>query len=275
MKFYSNRKPIEVTSDYEIDGTPLEVKQKWLSPCSLTLANATVILLLNKPYNGKNTLFLERDWTTRASDNEDDFELVAAHNKEIQSHFEGLELLTVGVEAAIGASMSSVYISENFWICPESKWCLDMKKVHAVFFERMSSYTRTFDIVFCGNDNVIDTLTSISRKQDYKRVMDILSPKCTVYSTGPDPLDWRELIKFKKKQHSWKEVAEYANSQEDSEESEEEWVQGETDEEFTDESSEEYQTDTSEEESTDEDIVQILDHDYDNYERQSKIARHL
>jgi hypothetical protein len=273
MKFYNNRKPIEVTSDYQINGTQLDVKKKWLSPCTLTLAHSTVVLLLNTPYNGKSVLFLERDWTVQASDKEDDFELVTTHNKEIQNHFENLDVLEEGIDAAVGASMSTVYISEDYWVAPSCKWLLDMSKVDAVFFERMCSYTRTFDIVFCGGNNTLDTLNSVSRKKDHGKVMELLTKSCAVYSTGPDPLDWKDLIRFKKNQHTWKEVADYANSQEDgSEESDEEWIQGQTDDELSDEISDGYTTDVLEESSDDD--VNILDNeDYEKYERQSKKAR--
>ena len=273
MKFYSNRKPIEITNDYQINGETLDVKKKWLAPCTLTLANSTVILLLNKPFDNKTVLYLEKDWTVNASDKEDDFELVSEHNKMVQSFFGDLELLNNGIEAAIGASMSSVYISKQFWICPGNKWLLDMSQVEAVFLERMCSYTRTFDIVFCGNNIILESLNSISRKKDHKQVMDILTDVCTVYTTGPDPLEWKDLLKFKKNGHTWKEVANKANTQQDSsEESEEEWVQGQTEDEYSEVSEYDY-SDLGEEGSEDE-YVHVLDNeDYDNYERQSKKAK--
>jgi hypothetical protein len=103
--------------------------------------------------------------------------------------------------------MAEVYNSGDFLICPGTKQLVDLSTVDAVFFERMSSYQKNFDVSFAHKDNSITSIFTINRKNSFKVLRQMVKEK-EVYEGGPDPLPWAIMLKTKKeKKVSWEELS--------------------------------------------------------------------
>lgn len=182
--------------------------------CSLRKEHVNVVLILSQDYKKKSFLFLEYSWLQHNKKLEDE-DRVEISNKECcilfdklpnfkkvsteDNHFEGRFDGTY--------DMGIIYDTGDYLICPTTKQILELRKVEAVFLERMSSYQKNFDVTFCFNDNVSSIFT-VNRKKYYNVLRTMLKGK-EVYEGGPDPLVWPAMLKMKKQENfSWKRLAE-------------------------------------------------------------------
>lgn len=210
----------------------------YLSPASLTKEFAYVCIRLNVPLMQKkygNCIFLRSDsWLKKQTDEENDAMIVDNMNKKIYEICPMI-LLSMNVEATPGAKMekTDVFIQDKQLICPELNFYYNFENVDVVFYQRFTSYTRTFDLTFVLKNKKRMDLTVIDRKK-YMKDLDkyFKENNIEVVKTGPDPINWADVYeRHYKYQFDWIHV--YMPPS-DTEEEEDEWVQGETDEELSD-----------------------------------------
>lgn len=210
----------------------------YLSPASLTKEFAYVCIRLNVPLMQKkygNCIFLRSDsWLKKQTDEENDAMIVDNMNKKIYEICPMI-LLSMNVEATPGAKMekTDVFIQDKQLICPELNFYYNFENVDVVFYQRFTSYTRTFDLTFVLKNKKRMDLTVIDRKK-YMKDLDkyFKENNIEVVKTGPDPINWADVYeRHYKYQFDWIHV--YMPPS-DTDEEEDEWVQGETDEELSD-----------------------------------------
>lgn len=202
-------------------------------PATLTTEYAYVAVVLNVPLQQKKygqCMFLRSSsWLKKQTDKENDTEIVDQLNSSITSYLNVNEL-TSKVEAIPGSKMEKedVYLMDNQLICPVLKFYFNFQEVDVVFYERFTSYTKTFDITFVMKNKKRLSLSLVERKK-YMTQMDTYfkENKIEVVKTGPDPVMWDDAYeRHFKYQLDWYQV--YMVESE-SEEEEEEWVAGSTD----------------------------------------------
>lgn len=240
--------------------------------CSLSKEHVNVVILLSQEYKKKKELFLEYSWLQHNKKMEDE-ERVEVANEECCVLFDKLpSFLKVADEESFEGrfdgtyDMGKVYNAGDYLLCPTTKKILDLNTVDAVYFERMSSYQKNFDITFCYGENSTTSIFTVNRKKYYKVVQGMLEKK-EVYEGGPDPLPMPGMLKVKKEQKlTWKQLSDMFLGSEDqeaddgssdwSEGSEEEDDEEDDDAEFdnlVEEEEEEIEGEVSESESEDED----------------------
>ena len=257
-----------------LDGEKLEIKQKYFTPCSGSCPEATLTLLLNNKVNGTDVLFLEKQWDYNHN-GEDDRPIINKLNDSIVELAQPTQDVLKSFEARPDGSFdtSTVYVSKTHILCPLSKSIYDLNAVDAVFLERVSSYTRSFDVtlvfpVDSRGKHATFQFSAIDRKKNLNLVKDMFK---TAYETGPDPIPWNLLLRKKKDENlSWDDVHKLLeDGQEEEEDEEDDWKPGETDEEETDEEEYDYPDEEElEDEETDSDTETGLEgnEDYDNWE---------
>ena len=281
MNFLLGKKTVHVEKKFE--NLDLSISKLYFKPCTLTEGNAYVIVLLNTPYQGKKTLFLSKDWSKKTTKNEDDSEYVDNFNEEIID-FLGIEddnicdEDTAQFDCVVNNTfeMHTVFCIENYLFCPEASWVLALQNVNAIFMERMSSYTRTFDVSFMDNSRRIAQLSAIHRKEHRKTIEGLLPD--ALFVTGPDPIEWRPLLQLKRNKNlSWSDVhKEIENQVEAEEDSGSEWQAGETEDDESEDVDEwidleAEEEEEAEEESSDESSEEETElSDYDKWELSSK-----
>lgn len=280
------KKNTKVNKLFEDIGGEDNVSKKFFKPCTLTDGIACAILILNRAFKGQRVLFCTRDWSKKETNCEDDTEFVEQFNKEMIEAFNvpestTMDETTLQFEAVVGGQfeMSKIFSVDSYLLAPDAKLVLNTKHVKAVFLERMSSYTRTFDFSIVNDIKVIIEFSAIHRRDSHKTILSIFK-NVEVYTTGPDPLEWPQLLQLKKNNNlNWAGVhkALLNVSKCDSEEEGSEWEAGNTEDE---EEESEYS------ESDEEDLESVRDSkssgewssseheasesDYDRYERLSR-----
>ena len=286
------KKNTKVNKLIEDIGGEENVSKKFFKPCTLTDGIACAILVLNNAFKGERVLFCTRDWSKKETNCEDDTEFVASFNKEMMEAFNIPESVamdedTLQFEAVVGSQfeMTKVFSIDSYLLAPDAKLVLNTKHVKAVFLERMCSYTRTFDFSIVNDNKVIEEFSAIHRKDSHKTILSIFK-NVEVYTTGPDPLEWPQLLELKKNNNlDWAGVWAHLcqNLHDDASEDEEsEWEAGNTEDE---ESESEYSEVDEEEEgaekddtgdfSSSEDEASESETDYDRYERLSRPTKKI
>ena len=170
----------------------LKVKNKFFSKCTLKKGKAELIIDLVEPYNKKNTLFFYMAWTHYGSDSEEDDEIVNGINDDIVKRFQITDNELLQEDTAIEArvektfDLSKVYFSNTHVVSPNAKF-IAPRTFDAAFCERLTSYTKTFDLTMVKDKKTIH-FTSIPRKQYFATIKKHFS---SLYETGPDPLPWK------------------------------------------------------------------------------------
>lgn len=284
MKFKQtnkSNKTVELTAkdgDLYLDNKKLEIKQKYFTPCTGSRPEATLTLLLNDEVNGSNVVFLEKQWDYNHS-GEDDRPIINKLNESIVDLAQPCRDELKSFEARPDGSFdpAMVFVSKTHILCPLSKSIYDLNKLEAVFLERVSSYTRSFDVTLVfpadsrGKHKTFQ-FSAVDRKKNLNLVKEIFT---NAYETGPDPIPWSLFLKKKKDENlTWDKLHKLLeDGQEEDDEDEDDWKPGETDEEETDEEEFDYPDEEElEDEETDSDDEPGLEgnEDYDNWEASSK-----
>lgn len=232
MFFTINRKKTKVVREngkIKIDEKEIHPTGSFILPATLKKECAYVVVeTSNKTYYLKSVSWLEKE-----NDTSDDHQLVEDLNNEIKDLFQDTMLSTETFEALVSGKFEAydIYSFKNALYAPEHGWKLSLNNLDVVFFERLTSYTKTFDITLIYKDKKMVHLSNIYRKQ-YLDQVELLLKDETVYKTGPDPVDWDDAkTKHYDNGVAWEHVIDDESAKEDSEE---EWVAGETDEEESD-----------------------------------------
>lgn len=275
-----------------MDNIALDIKKTYFFPCDLSHGDAHLAIHFNTPpkKDDKKVYFFRRNWLNKPitkRKNDDDEATVNELNSaihELALSGEGYVHCSidqqVGFEGRIDKTfdLSKIYSTDEVVISPQGKLFLEMKNIDAVFLERLTSYTRSFDLTFVYGDSTL-SVSTIQRKQYLKLIKKVFAKK-GCYETGPDPLPWGDMFKRKKADNlSWNDIHEILTNVEDvTEDESSEWEAGNTeDEEEEDEydypDEEEYdenelKDNIYETESDDDDILD--DEDYDAWESKRK-----
>lgn len=242
------------------------VKHVFIFPCTLTSGDVEIVILFHTPtsINNKTELFLRRNWCNQPmgkfNDDEDDLS-VKELNDAVQKLFESCTttILTGGFEGRVEKTfeLSRIFVANNYIISPNAKLIRSLENCNAIFFERVTSYTRTFDMT-CIFGNATFSVVSIQRKVSFAYVKDVLK-KHQIYETGPDPIPWNMMLKKKQEEKlSWKQMHDLISGENDtSDDDESEWSEGQTDD---DENEEDEESEESEDCVDDEDEVDYIDY---------------
>ena len=234
-----------------MDDTELkDIKKTYFFPCSLTSGDAYLVIQFGSaPKNdGKKVYFFRRNWLNKPITASDDDEAVVKEmNSAIHDSYYGLGFPSrrfnpnSGFEGRIDKTfeMSNIYDGRDAIISPQGKLFIEKKNIDAVFLERLTSYTRTFDVTIVFGDSKLG-ISTVQRKKHFKYVKDTFE-EVGCYETGPDPLPWNDMFKRKRQDNlTWEALHKIITEvEEESEDDSSEWEEGETDEE-DDEEDEEY-----------------------------------
>lgn len=273
-----------------------DIKSVYFFPCSLTHGDAYLVMHFGiaPKKDNKNVYFFRRNWLNKPiKKNDDDKVVIDQLNKAIMDTYSGIGVNISfnqelsGFEGRVDKTfdMSKTYaIWEDAGKCgvvinPQAKLFMQFKHIDAIFIERLTSYTRSFDLTFVFGDSKL-SISTIQRKQYLKYVQQEFKQK-EVYETGPDPLPWKDMFKRKKQDDlTWADIHTLLNDQDEASEDESsEWEAGNTED---DEDDEEYEYPDEDEfdenelkdgiyednSDTDEDTL-IDDEDYDEWENNS------
>lgn len=272
-----------------MDDTELKnIKKAYFFPCSLTSGDAHLVIHFGSaPKNdGKKVYFFRRNWLNKPITASDDDEAVVKElNSAIHASYGGLGHdhhsfgQQSGFEGRIDKTfeMSKIFDGHDVLISPQAKLFMEKKNIDAVFLERLTSYTRTFDATIIFGDSKLG-ISSIQRKKDIKYVKETFRD-VGCYETGPDPLPWNDMFKRKRQDNlTWDQLHTIITEvDDDSEDDSSEWEEGQTEEEDDEEYDypEEDEVDPDElkegiyvsESDTDDEIINVLDdEDYDEWE---------
>lgn len=264
-----------------LDGNEIaNIKKIYFYPCSLNRGDAHLIILLNEPHMDKTSYFFRRNWLSKPlKKSDDDVQVVTELNDAIgrfstdvldhQQSFEGMVDKTW--------EMTNIFITEEGFLAPGAKLFKDFKYIDCIFFERLTSYTRTFDIALISGDCKLG-ISAVHRKKSLQHIKDrLFTQPLDLYETGPDPLPWDQLFKRRKNDGTdWGDLHKLvSNKQDDEQDEESDWAPGETEddeeEEYDYPSEEEVSQEEEENYSSDSDFETPLEDndDYDAYEKRT------
>lgn len=273
-----------------------DIKKTYFFPCDLSHGDAHLVIHFGTApkKDGKKVYFFRRNWLnkpiTKRRNHDDDELTVKELNSAIDEFIlqgEGYTHCSIGQQIGFEGridktfDLSKIYATNDVIISPQGKLFMEMKNIDAVFLERLTSYTRSFDLTFVYGDSKL-SISTIQRKQYLKLIKEIFAKK-GCFETGPDPLPWNDMFKRKKADNlSWKEIHDILTNVEDvTEDESSEWEAGNTDDEEEDEEydypdedefdEDELKDDIYETESDDDDILD--DSDYDEWESKTKRKR--
>lgn len=257
------------------------IKTTYFYPCALNRGDAHLIVLLDDGSGQNKTYFFRRNWLSKpVKKMDDDVKVVNELNAAMQVYASDILTHENSFEGQFDKvwEMTDIFIVPEGILSPAAKIFKDFKYIDCVFFERVTSYTRSFDISLIFGDSKLG-ISAVNRKKSLQLIKDKLSSASdvtNVYETGPDPLPWDNLFRQRKNTGvSWQQIHEMVSNQEDDEfDNESDWAPGETDEE-EDEEEYDYPSEEEEEEENftdDDDLSDVLEDndDYDTYETKTK-----
>tara|TARA_B110000008_G_C16975960_1_gene565894 strand:- start:4628 stop:5356 length:729 start_codon:yes stop_codon:yes gene_type:complete len=214
----------------------------------LTQEHAQLLLLLREEYKKKKLLhFKSQSWLQDIEDEEDE-EAVAALNLKVLATIP--TPITCDDDFNTNArihktnSMNELVFRDGEILGPEAIYYRKTSEIDVIFCERVTSYTKTFDMTF-----VIGSKTETHSCMDRKKLKDICAwakeNSLCVYETGPDPLPWKRMFAYHKDQ-TWEEIHRQLTHVSSEEEEASEWEEGMTDPE--DEEDHDFDEDTESEE---------------------------
>lgn len=263
-----------------------DIKHKYFFPCALNKGNAYIVYHFNTApqADGKMVYTFRRNWTTKPLiKSDDDVKVVTTLNDSMYEQFVEDEKLGThmgevkGFEGRVDHTyeQSDIYVVNDMIISPEAKLFKELKWVDCVFLERLTSYTRSFDLSLVMGDSVL-SISTIQRKKHLKDIQQMFSSKA-IYETGPDPIPWDSMFKRKKADKlSWKDLHDLITQQESEEDESSEWEAGETDDDEEDEYNYSEEEEFDENELKDDIYESESDEDYDAEEakRVTKKRKH-
>ena len=257
----------------------LPVERIYYFPPSLTQEHAQLFMVLCEEYKKKKLLhFKSQSWLQDIEDEEDE-EAVAALNLKVLATIP--TPITCDDDFNTNArihktnSMNELVFRDGEVLGPEAVYYRRTSEIDVIFCERVTSYTKTFDMTF-----VVGSKTETHSCMDRKKLKDICAwakeNSLCVYETGPDPLPWKRMFAYHKDQ-TWEEIHRQLTHVSSEEEEASEWEEGMTDpededdhdfDEDTEESEEEYVSEESDYESEGEPATKrrrvLSDSDNDN-----------
>lgn len=221
--------------DVKLNEEELKIDQIYHSPATYSDEFANVLLVLQAPYKGKKVLNFRKSWLTKTEDEEECDKL----NKQILTNLQGTKHIPYVLDTCISArlhgtsNMSDLYLTTgactDALVSPEASYHSFRMNMDVIFCERVTSYTKSFDMTIVYNDGKHVTHSCIDRKD-----LKVLSKwaeelKLEFYTTGPDPLPWKQLKEYRET-NTWKEINAMLNPDVSEEDDSSEWEQGETEE---------------------------------------------
>lgn len=245
----------------------LNVTELAYAKCSLKKEHFNLILKLETPWNKKSVLFLDsKSWVKESKNDNDDEDAIERIQEPIMKF---ISLITGSVlvqEMTEKASfqgrmegtfdMARVYVTNTAIISPDVKKYIPTGNIDYVFFERMSSYQKNFDLTFVEGSKCY-RVDAINRKEFYRTILKNIVQEYgfKYFEGGPDPLPWGQLIKTKEREKkSWQEMIEsYLQVEEEGDEEDCSDWEDESEEEDDDDDDDEFDDCVDEEEEEEED----------------------
>ena len=222
--------------DIKINDEELKVSQIYHSPATYSEEFAQVLMVLEQPYNGKKVLNFRKSWFTKNDADEEECDKL---NAKVREQLESSKYIPYELETCISArlhgtsNMSDLYLATgaltDALVSPESSYHSTRTNMDVIFCERVTSYTKSFDMTIVYNDGKHVTHSCVDRKN-----LKVLSKwaeelKLELYTTGPDPLPWKQLKAYRET-NTWNEINAMLNPDISEEDESSEWEQGETEE---------------------------------------------
>ena len=126
-----------------------------------------------------------------------------------------------------------IWIQDDAFLSPKAKLYIPFGTIDVIFFERLTSYTRTFDMTLIMGSSHF-SISTIQRKKYFKMIQKGIKSKKT-FETGPDPIPWDMAMKRHKDGISWEDIHSMITNIVSEEEEVSEWSPGNTDDETDDE----------------------------------------
>lgn len=235
--------------------------------------HAYLMAHLGTPYQNKKTLLFRSDsWLVNDDDDADDHVLVEQLNTKMET-LSGPDcvLLTDCVEARLHGttSMNDLYPTKTRLVAPKTLYMEDASNIDVIFCERVTSYTKSFDMVLVMKTGKTVTHSCISRKKINMFVEWAKQNNLEFYQTGPDPLPWSAVMKRHADGESWEAIYKLITHVSDDEDEVSEWSEGNTDPEDEEEDLDFLEDESEEEEEFVEDDFSESDEEGD-YEPDAK-----
>ena len=222
------------TNKLQWNGQDFDSQDIYYVPSSLT--DEFVEVLITRP--GQKPLYIKKTWLTKDTDDIDEVTTLNSTTLDIINKVNiTVQLLGDNVDARLdgSTSMSKLYFNTKQLVCPEKYYTQNVSDIDVVFYERVTSYTKTFDISLVLKTGKVKTHSCVNRKLLTKFSDWAKANGLQVFQTGPDPLPWGQIFKLKKTDDlTWKEIDEMLNPElsEDDDESEYELSEEEEDDDY-------------------------------------------
>ena len=231
-----NKKVVLTTKQdiISLNDEPLNVTELAYAECSLKKEHFNLVLKLEKPWNKKSVLFLDsKSWVKESKNDSDDDAAIKRIQEPIHKFISLMSNAVLIQEMTEKASfqgrmegtfdMAKVYVTNTAIISPDVKKYISTGNVEYVFFERMSSYQKNFDLTFVEGSSC-HRIDAINRKEFYRNILKNIVQEYGLkhYEGGPDPLPWNQLVRTKvQEKKSWQEMVDTYLQLEEEEEEEE------------------------------------------------------
>lgn len=243
----------------------LTIKNMYSVPATQSEEHSYILVELPTPYQNKDRLlFRSESWLVCDNDDADDEVLVKQLNDKIES-LTGPDcvVLTDSTEARIHGTttMNDLFPCKTRLVSPKPLYIEEASDIDVIFCERVTSYTKSFDMVLVMKNGKTITHSCISRKMITMFSNWAKQNNIDFYQTGPDPLPWNAILKRHREGESWQSIYNLITHVSEDEDEESEWEEGHTeqeedDDDFTfdeEESEEDYFEEEEDEESEEED----------------------
>lgn len=231
-------------------------KNAYFIPATLKNEYAQLFMVVDGTFKKKSYLhFKSQSWLTGITDDDcDDEDAVKALNKEVADTFEGVTEVggTLPIDLEMSArvhkttTMSPMLFCKGIILSADAVYYRKVDDIDVIFCERVTSYTRTFDMSVVLKDKTVETHSCMDRKRLSQIMSWSAENKIEIYQTGPDPLNWRDMHKCRETS-TWGEINRMLNVEtEDIDDEESEWDEGMTESESETESEEDYPSEESE-----------------------------
>ena len=159
---------IEKKEEYVFNGHTLKCEKIFYKGCTLTSEFAELFMVLKEPVRNKKYLhFKSVSWLTSADDSTDDSDAVNDLNKRVCDLFPDVhtcsDMLTVSARIHKTMKMSDLCFSDVVFNGVTSYY-RKIDEIDVIFCERVTSYTKTFDLSFVLRNGKVETHSCLNRK---------------------------------------------------------------------------------------------------------------
>lgn len=246
------------TNKLQWNGEDFESKDLYYVPSSLTDEFVEVLVTRQE---GKS-LYIKKTWLTKDTDDIEEVKTLNSTTLDIINKVNiPIQTLEDYVEARLdgSTSMSKLYFNAKQLVCPEKYYVENASDIDVIFYERVTSYTKTFDISLVIKGGKVRTHSCVNRKLLSKFSDWASSNGLEVFQTGPDPLPWGQIFKTKKSDDlSWKDIDEMLNPEEEDDDEESEY-------ELSEEEDDDDDYDSADFEDEEEDLGEESEEEYSDY----------